>query len=208
MRDNGAGAAKGIMETRGISKDEIAGLPLRRYEGEVRLVATAEDLAVATADIGQERVVGFDTETRPSFHKGESHPPALVQVATAARVYLFQLRHRQCHERIAAMLSDAALVKSGIGVAYDLRELATVFPFTPRNVVDLGQLARRRGLTQTGLRNLAGLFLGFRIPKGAKTTNWGARELTAAQITYAATDAWACRELHLRFEHLGLMAET
>ncbi len=197
-----------VTQPRGISKEAIADLPLRRYEGEVRLVVSADDVALAAADIEQERVVGFDTETRPSFRKGESHPPALVQLATTSCVYLFQLRHRQSHDLLAAMLSGETLVKAGIAVAYDLRELHAVFPFVPRNVVDLGQLARRRGMEQTGLRNLAGLFLGFRIPKGAKTTNWGVPQLTAAQIAYAATDAWACRELYLRFENLGLLKET
>jgi ribonuclease D len=72
-------------------------------------------------------------------------------------------------------------------------------------VVDLGVLARRRGMEQTGVRNLAGLMLGYRIPKGAKTTNWAAPRLSEAQIAYAATDAWVCRELYLRFETGGLL---
>jgi len=80
-----------------------------------------------------------------------------------------------------------------------------VFPFDERNVVDLGVLARRNGLAQTGLRNLAAIFFGYRIPKGTKTSNWAAPRLTAAQITYAATDAWACRELFLCFEQRGLL---
>ena len=72
-------------------------------------------------------------------------------------------------------------------------------------MLDLGDLARSSGLGQSGVRNLAGILLGFRIPKGTKTSNWAARELSAAQIIYAATDAWACRELFLRFQSLGLL---
>jgi len=71
--------------------------------------------------------------------------------------------------------------------------------------MDLGQVARRHGLEQTGVRNLAGIFLGSRIPKGAKTTNWAARRLTPQQVAYAATDAWACRELYLRFRELEMV---
>jgi ribonuclease D len=81
-----------------------------------------------------------------------------------------------------------------------------VFPFTVANVLDLGVVARRRGLGQTGVRNLAGILLGFRIPKGNRTSNWATPRLSPAQITYAATDAWACRELYLRFESLGLLS--
>ena len=90
--------------------------------------------------------------------------------------------------------------------AHDMRQLKLVFPFTVNNVLDLGVVARRRGLGQTGVRNLAGILLGFRIPKGNRTSNWAAPRLSPAQITYAVTDAWACRELYLRFESLGLLS--
>ena len=70
--------------------------------------------------------------------------------------------------------------------------------------MDLGLIARRCGMKQTGVRNLAALLLGFRVPKGTKTSNWAARRLSPQQVAYAATDAWACRELYLRFQELGL----
>ena len=188
-----------------ISKEQIATLPVRRYDGEVRLVETAEDIELAMADMSQEAVVGFDTETRPAFRKGEVYLPALVQAATAQRVYLFQLRWPAVHEAVARMLAAPHVVKAGVAVAHDLRTLQDVFPFDARNVVDLGVMARRRGMEQTGLRNLAGLMLGYRIPKGAKTTNWAAPQLSETQVTYAATDAWVCRELYLRFQALNLL---
>ena len=190
---------------RAISREEIAKLPIRRYEGEVCLVATPRDLARALADLRQESVIGFDTETRPAFRKGESHLPCLVQAATARTVYLFQLRQLEVFRVLAELLAEPRSVKVGVALANDLRPLKQLFPFMEQNVLDLGLVARRCGLTQTGLRNLAGIFLGFRVPKGARTSNWAAPKLSAAQITYAATDAWACRELFLRFESLGLV---
>lgn len=183
----------------------MANLPIRRYEGKVCLVESPRDLEHALADIRQENVVGLDTETRPSFRKGESHPPCLVQAATARAVYLFPLRRRDVFPVLAELLADPHIVKAGVALANDLRSLKLVFSFMANNVLDLGVVARRRGLKQTGLRNLAGIFLGCRIPKGASTSNWAAPHLTAAQITYAATDAWACRELFLRFQSLGLL---
>lgn len=188
-----------------ISKEEIANLPIRRYEGKVSLVTTLNDLQEARADIRDERVVGLDTETRPSFRKGENHLPCLVQAATARAVYLFQLSRLDVFPALVELLAKPDLAKAGVALAYDLRQLKLVFPFTVENVVDLGVVARRRGLGQTGVRNLAGMFLGFRIPKGNRTSNWAAPRLSPAQITYAATDAWACRELFLRFESLGLL---
>jgi len=191
---------------RAISREEMANLPVRRYEGDVCLVTTPQDRARALADLRQESVVGFDTETRPSFRKGESHPTCLVQAATASTVYLFQLRRLDVLPILAELLAQPHTVKAGVGLAHDLRSLKLVFPFIEKNVLDLGVVARRCGLEQTGLRNLAGIFLGFRVPKGNRTSNWAAAQLSAQQIIYAATDAWVCRELHLRFRSLGLIA--
>ena len=190
---------------RAISREEMANLPIRRYEGEVCLVTTPQDRARALADLRQEGVVGFDTETRPAFRKGESHLPCLVQAATASTVYLFQLRRLDLLQILAELLAAPRIVKTGVGLAFDLRSLKRVLPFTEKNVLDLGVVARRCGLDQTGLRNLAGIFLGFRIPKGTRTSNWAAAQLSAQQIAYAATDAWVCRELFLRFRSLGLI---
>ena len=183
----------------------MAKLPIRRYDGEVCLVATSADLERALADLRQEDVVGFDPETRPAFRKGETHLPCLVQAATARRVYLFQLRQPLVFKVLAELLAETRVVKVGVALANDLRSLKLLFPFIEMNVLDLGIVARRWRLNQTGLRNLAGIFLGVLIPKGARTSNWAAPYLSAAQITYAATDAWVCRELFLQFQSLGLL---
>jgi len=188
-----------------ISREEMAILPIRRYEGEIHLVEGPQQLERAAADMREEGVLGVDTETRPAFRKGESYLPSLAQVATARAVYLFPLQRLDCSEVLAELLSEPGIVKAGVGLADDLRQLKLLFQFAEASVLDLGHVARRRGLRQTGLRNLAGIFLGSRTPKGAKTTNWAARRLSPQQITYAATDAWACRELYLRFREIGLL---
>ena len=114
-------------------------------------------------------------------------------------VYLLQIQQQDYSAAMREIFSSDEIVKAGVSVADDLRNLKKLFEFEERAVVDLGKVAKRHGLKQTGVRNLTGIFLGTRIPKGAKTTNWAARRLTPQQITYAATDAWACRELYLRF---------
>jgi len=188
-----------------ISKEALANLPIRRYEGRVSLVENARELAQAREDLRQERVVGFDTETRPSFRKGETHLPCLVQAATARGVYLFQLSRLDVFPALVELLAKPEIIKAGVGLAHDVAQLKKLFPFTVENVVDLGVVARRRDLGQTGVRNLAGMLLGFRIPKGNRTSNWAAPKLSPAQVNYAATDAWACRELYLQFEKEGLV---
>jgi ribonuclease D len=190
---------------RSISREDMAKLPIRRFEGRVCVVATREDLEEARSDFREENVVGLDTETRPAFKKGERHLPCLVQVAAARAVYLFQLRRTEVHPVLAELLADPRIVKAGVSLKDDMRALKGVFAFEEKNLLDLGQVARASGSGQTGVRNLAGIFLGFRIPKGASTSNWAALHLSAKQIAYAATDAWACRELFLRFHSLGLL---
>ena len=190
---------------RAISRDNLNELPVRRYEGPVSFVDTPALLRAALTDIRGERVAGFDTETRPAFRKGESYLPSIVQVATARQVYIFPLRYPDTHGVLGELLAAPHTAKAGVALAYDLRTLKQVFPFTERHMLDLGQIAKRRGYEQTGVRNLAGLLLGYRIPKGAKTTNWSAPQLTAAQIVYAATDAWVSRELYLKFEAEGMI---
>jgi ribonuclease D len=190
---------------RQISHDELSALPIRRYEGSVYVVTGIPELAHAMQDIMQERVVGFDTETRPAFRPGESYLPSIAQFATANAVYLLQVQQPDLFDAMREILSAAHVVKTGVSVADDLRNLKRLFEFDEQSVVDLGKVAKRHGMKQTGVRNLAGMFLGTRIPKGAKTTNWAARSLTPQQIAYAATDAWACRELYLRFRALKMV---
>jgi ribonuclease D len=182
---------------RSISHEEMAKLPIRRYEGEVRLVAAPDELEREAAAIRRERVLGFDTETRPAFTKGESYPPSLVQLAGEAVVWILRLQRVDCTVVLKQVL-ESDVIKAGIGIADDLRQLQKLFQFDAAAVADVGALAKRRGVEQTGLRNLAGIVLGMRIPKGKRTSNWAAPRLTRQQIGYAALDAWAARELYLK----------
>jgi ribonuclease D len=188
-----------------ITPEALAALPIGRYEGEVNLVTTPAELDRAREELRAEQVVGFDTETRPAFRKGQSYLPSLIQVATAGKVLVFQLARVDCSATAAELLSNPAVIKTGIGLDQDLGQLKRLWPFEAAAVLDLGDVAKRQGCRQSGLRNLAGLFLHFRIPKGAQTSNWAAPHLSEQQIRYAATDAWACRQLYLRFRDLGML---
>ena len=197
--------ALGPATAQSISREEMSALTIQRYEGLVRLVASRADIRRATNDICRERIVGFDTETRPAFKSGESYLPSLVQFATADAVYLFRVQQQDCSAAMREIFSSNKITKVGVSVNDDLSNLRKLFEFEETKVLDLGKIAKSHGLKQTGVRNLAGIFLGTRIPKGATTTNWAARRLTERQISYAATDAWVCRELYLRFEQLKLV---
>ena len=192
-----------------IRHEELMALPVLQYTGTVVLVATAEDLARAARDLRGEAIIGFDTETKPVFQKGQGQkPPALVQMASAQAVYLFQLRDKMNLPLLAELLAAPHIVKTGVAVAGDIAGLKRVFAFAESNMVDIGEVARRQGMHQTGLRNLAAMMLGARVSKGCRTSNWGAHVLSPQQIAYAATDAYVGRELYLAFIRRGFPVGT
>jgi ribonuclease D len=189
-----------------ITPEDVNALPVRRYEGEIVLVRDQAALDRLREDAARSAVLGFDTETRPAFRPGESYLPSVFQLATASAVYVLQLSSMEFSDFLRGMLQAPGAVKAGVSVADDLKNLKKLFPFEEASVIDLGIVAKRHGFRQTGVRNLAALLLGFRVPKGAKTTNWAAPRLSSQQLVYAATDAWVCRELYLRFCEDGLIA--
>jgi len=190
---------------RTFTKAEINQLPLRHYQGPVELVSSPEGLALAVDRLGRERLLGFDTETRPSFKKGVNHPPSLIQLAGSQTVYLFQVDQLPPANGLQSILADPAIIKTGVAVRDDIKDLKRIWPFEESGFIDLGELARRLDLKTHGLRNLAANFLGFRISKHAQVSNWSREELTPKQIIYAATDAWVSREIHLAMAGLGLL---
>ncbi|AWT60227.1 MAG: Ribonuclease D [Candidatus Moanabacter tarae] len=180
-----------------ISKEEVNRLPLIRYSGKVEVVANCKDVSTALKSIRQEKLLGFDTETRPTFRKGENHHPALVQLATSDAVYLFQLQRLASLSTLMELLSNGAITKAGVAIENDIRKLNQLCPFTPSGFIELSTLSKQIGIKNTGLRNLAAIVLNFRVSKGAQITNWSRNELTDSQILYAATDAWICRLLYI-----------
>lgn len=190
---------------RKLSKEEINTLPIRRYEGEVRLVRSEEELEAALKVLHQEEVVGFDTETKPTFRKGKLNSPALVQLAAADVVFLVQLVWIPLNAALAGLLSAPSVFKVGVSIHDDMRELQKQHPFDPGGVVDLGDVARAHKLETQGLRNLAANFFDCRISKGSQCSNWSLPVLSARQVAYAATDAWIGREVYLRMRELGLV---
>lgn len=186
-------------------KEEINLLPLARWEGPTHLVRSAEEMLKAATVLSQSRLLGFDTETRPAFKKGEKFLPSILQLATGEAVYVFQLQQLGLPEPLVSILSCPHTVKAGVAPNFDLLSLQDIHPFQPEGFVDLARIARRRGIANQGLRGLAAVVCGIRISKSMQTTNWANRELTPQQIQYAATDAWVGREIYCRLE---LMNET
>ncbi|MDR2076116.1 MAG: 3'-5' exonuclease domain-containing protein 2 [Desulfovibrio sp.] len=188
-----------------LSRDDINTLPLFHYPGKVILIRTAGDMKKASERLSRERVLGFDTETRPSFVRGKSYSPSLVQLAGAHEIYLFQLKWQPFSSPLVDLLASGDIVKAGVAVHEDMHALEKLCPFIPAGVVDLAAVARRHHLQNQSLRALAAFFLGVRVSKGEQCSNWAARDLTLRQVRYAATDAWASRAIYLRMQEQGMV---
>ncbi|MFC1513167.1 3'-5' exonuclease [Thermodesulfobacteriota bacterium] len=185
---------------RRMSKDEINNCPIRRWDGPVSVIRSQDELGPAMAKLSGHPLLGFDTETRPAYTKGESYLPSLLQLANEKEVFIFQLKHLGLAQPLRDLLADPAVTKAGVSLKYDISELKKLSPFKAAGFEDLGDIAKQAGIKNHGLRGLAAVLLGFRIGKGAQTSNWAKDVLTPQQIQYAATDAWVGRKLHLALE--------
>lgn len=185
---------------RRMSKDEINTCPIKHWTGPTSVVRSKDDLTAAMDKLAGHTLLGFDTETRPAYTKGESYLPSLLQLASDKEVFIFQLQHLGLAKPLREILADSAIIKAGVSLDYDIRELKKLSPFKAAGFRDLGELARKAGVKNHGLRGLAAVFLGIRISKGAQTSNWAKDVLAPHQIQYAATDAWIGRRLYLAQE--------
>ncbi len=182
---------------RRMSKDEINECPIKRWTGKTKVVHNRKELAAAVHRLAGQSLLGFDTETRPAYRKGERYQPSLLQLAGDDEVFIFQLKHLGLAVPLRKILTDATIIKAGVSLDYDISELNRLARFKAAGFADLGKLAKKAGIKNHGLRGLAAVYLGFRISKGAQTSNWARDVLTRQQIQYAATDAWVGRELYL-----------
>ncbi|GEM_PF-876518 len=179
-----------------ISKDYINTLPPIRFCGRIELINHPDQVRKATRHLRRHRVLGFDTESRPAFKKGESYPISLIQLATPDTVYLFHLAHIDIDDRLARILSSKRIKKVGIALNNDLEKLNELRPMKTAGFVDLSRLAAEKGIVQQGARSLAARYLHQRLIKSSQRTNWARPELSEKQKFYAATDAWICLELY------------
>ncbi|MEM8866913.1 MAG: 3'-5' exonuclease [Verrucomicrobiota bacterium] len=179
-----------------ITKAEINQLPMIAWEGRIEILNTVKEMEEAVQKLSEEPHLGFDTETRPSFKKGEYYPPALIQLATKDCVYLFRISKIKSLTPVLPILESPDVLKTGVAIKDDVKELRAMEDFKPAGFVEIADLTTKLGYTNRGLRPLAGLLLYGRISKAAQVSNWARAELDDKQVRYAATDAWISRELY------------
>jgi len=182
-------------QKKSLSGEEINKLPLYRLQAPVRLVRTDVEVRRMRSRLKGEKILGFDTETKPSFRKGEKYLPSLVQLAGAREVFVVQLRRLKDLGWFRDILGNPRIIKAGVSLSFDVKQLQEIHPFEARGMVELAQLADEAGVSHNGLRGMAAAVLGYRISKAAQRSDWSRLQLSRKQVLYAATDAWVCREL-------------
>lgn len=178
-----------------ITNEQTAALPAVRFEGEVQIVDTEQALIEACEYLSQHPVIGFDTETRPSFKAGVTNRVALIQLSTSERCYLIRLCRMKFGRELQRLLENPNIKKVGADVAGDIRSLTQLRHIRAAGFIDLQTIAPQWGIEEKSLRKLSAIVLGKRVSKAQRLSNWEAAQFTEQQISYAATDAWVCLEI-------------
>ena len=188
------------MYSSNITNDEINELELIQFEGEIKIITSLEEQEIASEELKKEKIIGFDTETRPSFKKGVKYPVSLLQLSTLKKAFLIRLTDSSISKGIKDVLSSAKIGKVGVAIEDDIKELKRNTPFVEKGFIRLEQEVKKVGIESNGLKKICGIVLKRRISKGAQVSNWEAEELTEKQIIYAATDAWISLKLLLEIQ--------
>lgn len=188
-----------------ISKEEVMEFPLKHYMGKIVVAATEDQINNALEEINRSSIVGFDTEAKPTFVKGQIRNIGLIQVATEHKVFLLRIHKVGVLDSIHDLLQNENILKVGIGLTDDYKLLDRLRPFEPKGFVDLNDTMEELGAESIGARNLAAMILEIRISKSAQTSNWELEELSQKQLNYAATDAWICLEIYNKLDGWGYL---
>ena len=178
-------------------------VPRYTFEGRIIVIQSENEANRAVAFLRTQKIVGIDTETRPSFRRGQQHKVALIQIATPDICFLFRLNYMGFPDSLIKLLEDTQIAKVGLSLKDDIHQLEQRHPgFNPQNFIDLQQIATRMGIEDMSLAKLFANFFRQRISKNAQLSNWEADALDEKQRVYAATDASACLLLYSRMQEL------
>lgn len=182
-----------------ISKEELTDLPLKWFDGEIVLVDSQEKAKMAANILSGYPIIGFDTETRPSFKKGVVNQVSLLQLSTKNQAFLFRTNHIGLPPEIVDILVNPGIIKPGVAIRDDIKGLQVIRKFKPAGFVELQDYAKDLGIQDFSLKKMVAIVLGFRISKTQQLSNWEADYLSEAQMIYAATDAWTALKIYENF---------
>lgn len=183
------------MYAKEITNEQVNELPLLKFNGRSKVISSKNDVRNAIAEMSDQSFVGFDTETKPNFIKGNINEVALIQLAAGNQAYLIKINKTGLTEDIVDFF-ESDIPKIGIALHDDIKGLQRLRNFVPKGFVNANKITLEMGITNQGIRKLAGIILGGRVSKSQQLSNWESPEFTKAQITYAATDAWVCWKMY------------
>lgn len=183
-----------------IAKDVIAELPIVQHTGTIVVVDSIQEADVVVDILFKESIIGFDTETRPSFVKGVRYTVSLLQLATADTCYLFRLQNLGRHEGLKLLLESDHVKKIGLSVRDDFMALNKWQNMCFSSFIELQKYVEAFGIEEKSLQKIYAIVFGKKISKSQQLSNWEAPTLTHQQQSYAAIDAWSCREIYLELQ--------
>ena len=179
-----------------ISKEKLATLPAEEFGGKVVIVDELSKVEEAVKELKEAPIIGFDTETRPSFRRGQHHDVALIQLATPQCCYLFRTNLIGYPKSLLEILENPDILKVGLSIHDDFHNLHKVAEFEPKGFIDLQSYVKDFKIADNSLSRLYGILFGKRISKSQRLSNWEATDLSGAQQIYAALDALACINIY------------
>ena len=179
-----------------ITREEIDLLEVHHFTGVIYVIDHEDDISAAVEKLKKHTVIGFDTETKPSFKKGKTHKVALLQLATQNEAFLFRLNKTGINEELVSLFENEDIIKTGVAIKDDIRKLKALKDFNAKGFLELQNYSGFFNIESNGLKKLAAIVLGIKISKSQQLTDWEANVLTEAQQKYAATDAWVGLEIY------------
>lgn len=185
-----------------ISKQEIADLPPAIFPGRIIVVQTEQEAIKATSFLEKYHIIGFDTETRPSFKKGLIRRIALMQLSTEDTCFLFRLNFIDIPKCLNQILTNPDIKKIGLSLKDDFSAIRKRMQLEPKNFIELQSYVKKFGIEDNGLQRIYAILFGEKISKSQRLSNWEADILSEAQQKYAALDAWACLQIYNKLTRL------
>ena len=184
-----------------LTVEELAEHEVSWFKGEIVLIDNLKTFYEVFPRLLGSDLLGFDTETRPTFKKGKRNTVSLIQLSTEFLACLIRINKIGIPDELASLLSDPSVIKAGVAVHDDIKFLKNVKKFNPEGFVDLQNVVKDFGIQSSGLKKLSAIVLGFRISKRQQVTDWEAEKLSEAQMVYAATDAWVCYQIYRKLRN-------
>ena len=180
----------------------VEALPMVSFPGEIQVISKPGwEFTKALLYLKKQKIIGFDTETRPVFSPGQrNNGVALLQLSGPDKAFLFRIQKLGMRKRLCAILANPGIIKVGAASHDDVRGLQRYRTFSERGFVDLQQIVWEWGVKEKSVKKMAAIILGVRISKKEQLSNWEAETLNEGQRKYAATDAWICREMYLKLQ--------